>query len=230
MYKKNNLFNLGVGSRRLSGEPLVPWSLSDVNLSTVGKHKELFLPGFLCPVNLPFVWGKITKALPGHSRQEGFGKKLCSWMGQHFVISYQSAVLVLYCQAIWKSPGLMCLFSCRRKGSWEYLSSFPCAELRLSDTFRVTQKMCYGVRSWSLILGQAAATGLFCHVGLCKRSSANSLSSISSSVSSMLSWEALYSLAMRTFDGYILCFSTNTSRSVFARKRARLPFLLEMKN
>lgn len=143
-------FILGVGSRRLSGERLVPWSLSDVNLSWVGKHKELFLPGFLCPVNLPFVWGKITKALPDPSRQEGFGKKLGSWMGQHFVISYLSAVLVFYCQVIWKSPGLMCLFSCHRKGSCEYLSSFPGAELRLSDTFRVTQKICDGMRNWSL--------------------------------------------------------------------------------
>lgn len=150
MYKKNDLFSLGVGSRRLSGEPLVPTSLWDVNLSWVGKHKELFLPGFLCPVNLPFVWGKITKALPDPSRQEGFGKKLGSWMGQHFVISSLSAVLVLYCQAIWKSPALMCLFSCHRKGSWEYLSSFPGAELRLSDTFRVTQKICAGMRNWPL--------------------------------------------------------------------------------
>lgn len=150
VYKKNDLFSLGVGSRRLSGEPLVPTSLWDVNLSWVGKHKELFLPGFLCPVNLPFVWGRITKALPAPSRQEGFGKKLGSWMGQHLVISYLSAVLVLYCQAIWKSPALMCLFSCHRKGSWEYLSSFPGAELRLSDTFRVTQKICDGMRNWSL--------------------------------------------------------------------------------
>lgn len=147
MYKKNNLLNLG---RRLSGEHLVPWSLSDVNLSWVGKHKELFLPCFLCPMNLHFVWGKITKALPDPSRQAGFGKKLGIWMGQHFVISYLSAVLVLYCQAIWKSPDLMCLFSCRRKGSWGYLSSFPGAELRLSDTFWVTQKICDGIRNWSL--------------------------------------------------------------------------------
>lgn len=46
------------------------------------------------------------------------------WMGQYFVISYLSAVLALYCQAIWMPPGLMCLFSCHSKGSWEYLSSF----------------------------------------------------------------------------------------------------------
>lgn len=128
--------------------------LLHVNLCWLGKHKALFLPCFLCPVNLPFLWGKITKALQDPSRQEeGFGKKKWAsphWMGQYFVISYLSAVLVLYCQAIWMPPGLMCLFSYHSKGSWEYLSSFPGAELRLSDTFKVTQKICDGVRNWSL--------------------------------------------------------------------------------
>lgn len=181
MSKKNNLLNLSGGNRRLTGESLVPWSFFLVNLHWVGKLKTLFLPCFLYPVNVPFVWGKNTKSLQDPSRQEGFGEK-----NGHLLTEWGSTLLFPIClqylyfiAKLFECLLVWCVYFHVEVREVESIYLHFQVQNWGCDMFKVTQKICGGVRNWSLILDQAAATEPFCLVGLCKRSSANFLSSIS---------------------------------------------------
>lgn len=211
MLKQNNLLNVSIGSRR-RGEKV--WCLAFLCVKLALSHK---VPGAFPPL-LPlffFCFRKDCGASP-----------LC--VGLYLVISYLSATLRLSRQAVWMSPHFMCLFSCDYKGSRQYLSSFStCGTKAKWHILSHPQNLRWNWSPQSWIRHQS---GNLSHFLDSVRCSANFL--WSGIVFCWLPFHLvrLCNLMMKAFDGYILYFPTNTSRSAFARKRARLPSSIEMKN
>lgn len=184
-----------------------------------------FPPLLPLPPSHPFVWGRITEAMQDASRQ-GFGKKTWAslhWMGQYFVISYLSAVLALYCQAIWMPPGLMCLFSCHSKGSWEYLSSF--SRCRTEAKWHIQsypENLRWSKELVSFLLDYALATEPFFLLDFARGVRLISFRAVSGSVGFHTVMGGFVQPHHESLWWIHLCFPANTSRSILARKRARL--------
>lgn len=197
-----------------------------LRLNWVGKLKALFLLCFLCPVNLPFVWGKDCKGIAGSHQTRRIWKKKWApphWKGQCFVISYFSAVLLLLCQAIWMV--VVCFHVTVREVVIIYLHF----QLQNWHSQSYPENLWWSQELISLSLLLAAPAELFCLVCLLERSSSYFFWSISKLCQLLYCLEALFNLTMRTFDGYILGFPTTLQGLSLQGKGQDFLLLLERK-